>query len=106
MGGYAQGEYNYGSITAYGTFGYSMIKYTYTNHCAKEDGTENELTAESEWIGGYQAKGGFSYRFTETVNAFANLGYVSKVPIFDAVINDRDGTTAADPENEKFTSLN
>ena len=63
------------------------------------------MTAESEWIGGYQAKGGFSYRFTETVNAFANLGYVSKVPIFDAVINDRDGTTATDPDNEKFTSF-
>ena len=105
LGGYAQGEYNYGNITAYGTLGYSMIKYTYTNHFVKESGTDNELKAESDWISGYQAKGGFSYRFTETVSAYANLGYVSKVPIFDAVINDRDGTVAQDPENEKFSSI-
>jgi len=105
FGGYGQVEYNYENVTAYGMAGYSMIKYTYTNHFIKETGTENELTADTKWIGGYQVKGGFSYRFTETVSGFFNAGYVSKVPIFDAVINDQDGTVAADPKNEKFTSF-
>lgn len=105
IGGYLQGEYSYGSITAYGTAGYSIIKYNYKNHFRKAKDSDSELTAESDAIGGYQAKGGLSYRFTETLNAFANVGYVSKVPIFDAVINDRDGTVADDPENEKFTSI-
>ncbi|MCB2219334.1 MAG: TonB-dependent receptor [Bacteroidetes bacterium] len=105
IGGYGQAEYNYGNVTFYGMAGYSMIKYTYTNHFRKAEGSNDELTAETDWIGGYQAKGGFSYRFTETLSAFANAGYVSKVPIFDAVINDRDGTVATDPENEKFTSF-
>ncbi|GAB4312939.1 MAG: TonB-dependent receptor [Bacteroidales bacterium] len=103
LGGYGQAEYNYGNVTFYGMAGYSMIKYTYTNHFAKAD-DGGELFAETDWIGGYQAKGGFSYRFTETLSAFANAGYVSKSPIFDAVISDRDGTVATDPVNEKFLS--
>ncbi|MCB0807257.1 MAG: TonB-dependent receptor, partial [Bacteroidales bacterium] len=104
IGGYGQAEYNYGNVTFYGMFGYSMIKYTYTNHFVKDE-TGDELTAETDWIGGFQVKGGLSYRLTETLSAFANAGYVSKVPIFDAVINDRDGSVATDPENEKFTSF-
>ncbi|MBN2173171.1 MAG: TonB-dependent receptor [Bacteroidales bacterium] len=105
LGGYAQAEYNYGNVTFYGMGGYSMIKYTYTNHFVKAPDSEDELTSETDWIGGGQVKGGFSYRFTETVSAFANAGYVLKVPIFDAVINDRDATIADDPKNEKFTSF-
>jgi len=105
LGGFGQAEYNYGNVTFYGMAGYSMIKYTYTNHFRKAEDSEDELTAETDWIGGGQVKGGFSYRFTETVSAFANAGYVLKVPIFDAVINDRDGTVADDPKNEKFTSF-
>jgi len=104
LGGFVQYEYNYGNVTAYGTAGYSMIKYGYTNHFKKEEGTESELKSNSDWIGGYQIKGGANYRFTETINAFVNLGYVSKVPVFDAVINDRNATVAADPKNENFTS--
>ena len=105
FGGYLQGEYSNGNLTAYGTAGYSIIKYNYTNHFKMAENGSDELTAESDGIGGYQIKGGLSYTFTETVSAFANAGLVSKVPIFDAVINDRDGTIAKDPENEKFNSL-
>lgn len=105
LGAYAQGEYNYGNVTAFGMAGYSTINYGYTNHFKKEEGTDNEIKTKTDWIGGYQVKGGASYRFTETVNAFVNLGYVSKVPIFDEVIDDYDGTMASDPKNEKFTSV-
>ena len=104
-GGYVQYEYNYGNVTAYGTGGYTMVKYGYTNHFLKEEGTESELTSNSDFLGGYQIKGGASYRFTETFNAFINAGYVSKVPIFDAVINDRDASVTADPKNEQFISF-
>lgn len=104
LGGYGQAEYNYGNVTFYGMAGYSMIKYNYTNHFSLAEDGSSELTANTDWIGGGQVKGGFSYRFSETLSAFANVGYVSKVPIFDAVINDRDGTVATDPTNEKFMS--
>ena len=43
-----------------------------------------------------------NYNFTETFSAFANLGVVSKVPIFDDVIDDGDGTVAEDPQNENL----
>ncbi|MCB0821322.1 MAG: TonB-dependent receptor [Bacteroidales bacterium] len=113
LGGFIQGEYNYGNVTAYGMAGYSMIKYKYTNHFATADTLANgdpdvnsgELVTEADWIAGYQVKGGLSYRFTETLMGFANVGYVSKVPIFDYVIDDGTGTKAENPENEKFTSI-
>ena len=104
MGGYGQIEYRTGFLSIYGMAGYSTINYGYTNHFKKAEGSDAELTAKTGAIGGYQIKGGANYNLSETVNVFVNGGYVSKVPIFDAVINDRDGTVAADPENEKFTS--
>lgn len=104
LGFFGQGEYTTKKVSIYGMFGYSMIKYGYTNHFVKgPDG--GELTAETDNITGYQVKGGASYRFTPNVSIFGNAGYVSKVPIFDQVISDRDGTTADDPDNEKFTSF-
>ena len=104
MGGYGQVEYKTGNMSLYGMAGYSTINYGYTNHFVKAEGSDAELTAKTGSIGGYQIKGGANFNLTETVNVYVNGGYVSKVPIFDAVINDRDGTVAKDPENEKFTS--
>lgn len=104
LGGFVQSEYSKDAFSAYGTFGYSMIKYTYTNHFKK--GTDgNELNSKTNWITGYQLKGGANYNLSETFNLFANVGLVSKVPIFDAVIDDRSGVVATNPKNEKFVSL-
>ena len=103
-GGFGQAEYSNGQISAYGMGGYSVISYDYVNHFRKgPDG--NELTANTDWIGGYQLKGGADYRFTESLDVFVNLGLVSKVPIFDDVIDDGTGTKAKDPKNQKFTSI-
>ncbi len=104
FGAYAQGEYSKDRLTAYATAGWSMIKYTYTDHFAK-DANGNEVFTESDNINGYQLKGGASFRITPSLDVFANAGYVSKVPIFDQVINDFDGTKAKDPKNEKFTNI-
>jgi outer membrane receptor for ferrienterochelin and colicin len=38
-------------------------------------------------------------------DVFVNAGYVSKVPIFDQVINDQNGTKIDDPKNEKILSF-
>jgi hypothetical protein len=113
LGFFAQAEYSTGLLSVYGTVGYSMIKYGYTNHFLAADTLDNgdpdvgsgELKSETDWIAGYQLKGGANYNISETFNVFANVGYVSKVPIFDNVIDDGDGTVAADPDNEKFTSF-
>lgn len=104
LGFFGQAEYSFDKISAYGMAGWSTIKYGYTNHF-KDDGTGNELTAETDNITGIQFKGGASYRISDDVHIYGNFGHVEKVPIFDNVINDRDGTKATDPVNEKFDSF-
>lgn len=104
LGAYAQGEFTKDRISAYGTFGWSMISYTFTDHFKKDDAGK-EVYSKTDWINGYQIKGGASYRLTTTNSIYANAGYVSKVPIFDQVINDYDGTVASDPTNETFVSF-
>jgi outer membrane cobalamin receptor len=107
-GGFAQGEYHTEVITAYVTLGISSITYKTDNHFLKEtdvkkDTTKN-LVREVDPIMGYQVKGGLSYRIDERWAAYGNAGYVSKVPIFDAVINDNTGDIIDNPENETFIS--
>ncbi|MCF6241484.1 MAG: TonB-dependent receptor [Bacteroidales bacterium] len=104
FGYYLQGEYTNEKITAYATFGHSFIKYTYTNHFV-DDGTGNELFSQTDYLPGYQIKGGLSYRPTSGLSFFGNYGYISKAPIFDNIINDRTGTVAAEVKNEKFNAF-
>jgi len=103
MGYFAQAEYNTQKFTAYGTFGHSFIKYTYTNHFKKgADG--NELVLETKMLPGYQIKGGISYRPIGGFSVFGNYGYISKSPIFDNVISDDLGQFVDNPENEIFNA--
>src|SRR5690606_6127302 len=39
------------------------------------------------------------------LGVYANLGYISKTPIFDGVINDVTGTLNPDPKNEDIVSI-
>jgi iron complex outermembrane receptor protein len=103
LGFYGQGEVKTGPSTAYVMGGYSMIKYSYTDHFKHING--EELFLETDWINGFQVKGGASHQLSPVVDVYANAGYVSKVPIFDEVISDVDGTKAENPKNEKFTAV-
>jgi hypothetical protein len=104
FGGYAQGEYSKDKLTATCMGGLSAVKYSYTDYfTADEDG--DELFTETDWILGYQGKGGASYRFTDDFGAFGNVGYVNKCPIFDEAINDWTGELVEDPKNEKFIAI-
>jgi len=113
IGGYVQGEYTMGQISAYATAGVSTVKYKYSDHFRQDgsdstkvldgvDDTNNQLVLESDNIAGYQVKGGVSYRLTTTWDVYFNTGYVSKVPSFDQVINDASGKFVQDQKNEKF----
>lgn len=104
LGGYIQGEYTKHKYTLYGTAGYSIIKYDYTDHF-KKDASGAKLNLESDWIGGYQFKGGASFRANDQVQLYFNGGYVSEVPIFDQVISDVDGKFVQDQTNDKFLSF-
>jgi hypothetical protein len=112
MGGYLQAEYTADRLTLYGTAGYSVIKYDYEDRFrtagkladGSPDLSSGIRVIETDWIGGYQFKGGASFRVTTETDVYANFGYVSKVPIFDQVIDDVNGVQLEDPLNEKFIS--
>jgi hypothetical protein len=104
FGVFGQGEYSLGRLTAYGMAGYSTIKYTFVDHFA-DAGDGSELKLKSDPTAGFQVKGGANYNITDQISAFGNVGLVSKVPIFDEVIDDVNGVFADNPENEKFTSF-
>ena len=105
LGGYGQAEYTSGPVSIFGMFGYSMVKYNYTDHFKM--GTDGgELTLDPDALDGWQAKGGISYRLTDAIDVYTNFGYVKKVPIFDAVIDDITATMASDnPVNEKYVAV-
>ncbi len=103
LGFFGQGEYSKGSLSAYGMGGFSTIKYGYTNHF-NADASGNEITSESDNINGYQIKGGASYRLNNNFHVYGNLGFVSKVPIFDDVIDDVSGVKNEEVENQEFSS--
>ena len=104
IGYFAQAEYNTDKFTAYGTFGNSFIKYTYTNHFKKATDGTSELYAETKYMPGYQLKGGLSYRPVGGFSVFGNYGYISKAPIFDNVIDDYSAALADNPKNEIFNA--
>ncbi len=105
FGYYGQVEYSNDKITTYLTLGNSFVKYAHRNHfIADPNDPTKELYLESPVMSGYQVKTGLSYRPIEGLKTYVNLGYISKVPIFDNVISDYAHTLATDPKNEIFQS--
>jgi len=104
LGAYAQAEKSSQAGSVYGMVGWAQNSYSYED-LFKDDGTGNTLKLESGWISGGQIKGGASRNLTDQVSVFANAGFVSKVPIFDGVIDDNEGALNANPKNEKFYSF-
>lgn len=104
MGAYVQAEKTDADGSFYGMFGWAQNKYDFTDHYNADD-SGNELEISSGWISGYQLKGGVNRNVTDEWSIFGNAGLVSKVPIFDGVIDDRNGVINPDPKNEKFLSF-
>ncbi|MEX2478977.1 MAG: TonB-dependent receptor [Gracilimonas sp.] len=100
IGGYVQGEYETDKYSVYATGGLSTIKYNHENFFMEENGST--LTRETDNIMGYQVKAGGLYGINDDLDVYANVGMISKVPIFDNVINDGTGALNDDPVNEKF----
>ncbi len=104
LGFFGQADYTMNALNAYGMFGYSTISYDFTDHF-KDDGNGDEFNIKSGTIGGYQIKGGASYGLTKALRGYANFGYISKVPIFDDVIDDATGIKNDDYTNQLITSI-
>jgi hypothetical protein len=103
LGLFVQGQYHHGPINAFAVYGYSVIDYGYVDRFRDAgDGSEYRINAPS--LDGHQIKGGVQYAINDKLSVYGNAGWVSKVPVFDGVINDVTGVQL-DPENERFTSV-
>jgi hypothetical protein len=106
IGGHVQGEKATQSGTLYAMAGVSAISYDFEDFFQEDPENAGEtLKIESGTLTGYQIKGGASRNLTPEWSMFGNAGWVSKVPIFDGVINDQNGTKNPDPKNETFLSF-
>ena len=107
IGGYAQAGYDTEALTVYGMVGYSSVKYTHKNFFVK-DANGGRLEQSPDGSPGYQLKAGARIAATKNLDLYANVGYISKVPKFDEVIDDDDGSdtfgqVVTDQSNEKYT---
>ncbi|MCP9291030.1 TonB-dependent receptor [Gracilimonas sediminicola] len=104
LGGYLQGEYSKDKFSTYATVGISTVKYSHLNYFLDDPNKAGlqETERESDNLVGYQAKAGVLYGLNDDLDLYLNVGAISKVPIFDNVINDGTGAINEDPENEKF----
>ena len=103
-GAFAQLEYNRDKLSAFVAGGASNTSYWrydrfyYDKAHAKSD-KNNYL--------GWNAKGGVNYNLDEHNNVFANAGYVSRAPMFDAAFINSQNSHALNPDakNEKILSF-
>jgi iron complex outermembrane receptor protein len=103
LGLYGQGEYTKDKVTAYANYAWSEVKYSDQDHFHPNADSTAPLNLESSWIQGYQLKGGASYRVSNSIDVFANVGYVSQVPIRTSVIDEINRVLNPNPTNQKYT---
>lgn len=83
--------------------------YNQLNDAAKANTSNSSILTEqeSDWENhvGYQIKAGVNVNLDDNNNVYTNLGYISKVPSFDAVFINFSNTVNEDVENEKIFSV-
>ncbi len=106
IGGYAQAEKSTENGSVYAMGGVSAISYNFEDFFKQDpDNASQTLKLKSGALTGYQIKGGVVRNVTQEWSLFGNAGWVSKVPIFDGVIDDGAGVKNPDPKNETFLSF-
>ena len=104
VGAHLQAEKSSQAGSFYGMAGISRISYDFTDFFTRGPGG-GFLELSSGGISGFQFKGGAVRNLGPEWSVYGNAGYVSKVPIFDGVIDDNNGELVQDPKNEKFVSF-
>ncbi len=104
IGAHLQAEKSSQAGSFYGMVGMSRISYDFTDFFNRGPGGGN-LQLSSGGITGYQLKGGAVRNLNPEWSVYGNVGQVSKVPIFDGVIDDNNGVMNRDPKNETFLSF-
>lgn len=104
FGSYLQAERATQDGSFYGMAGWNVNTYDFTDHfTAGADGQPLEISSGNLY--GYQIKGGAVRNVSDELSLYGNAGWVSKVPIFDGVIDDVSGIKNEDPTNETFLSF-
>ena len=104
IGAHVQAERSSRAGSYYGMVGVSRISYDFIDYFTRgSSGGFHRLS--SGGLGGYQIKGGAVRNLNPEWSVYGNAGLVSKVPIFDGVIDDVSGTPVPNPKNETFTSF-
>ncbi len=104
LGAHLQAEQSSSSGSYYGMVGVSQISYDFTDFFTRGP-AGGFLELSSGGLTGYQIKGGTVRNVSNEWSVYGNAGYVSKVPIFDGVIDDGRGIKNPDPKNETFLSF-
>ena len=104
IGVHLQAEKSSRAGSYYGMVGVSRISYDFTDFFTKGPGG-GYLQLSSGGLTGRQIKGGAVRNLGPEWSVYGNAGLVSKVPIFDGVIDDIRGIFHLDPTNETFTSF-
>lgn len=103
QGAFLQTEYSRNALSGFLNLSVSNTSY------AHDERMYTDQKSDSYNFIGYQAKGGANYNLTINHNVFANLGYFSKAPIFDAVFNSERAndlsTINEDAKNESVMSF-
>ena len=104
IGAHLQAEKSSLDGSYYGMVGVSRISYDFTDFFTRGSGGGFHQLS-SGGLTGYQLKGGAVRNVSPEWSVYGNAGLVSKVPIFDGVIDDNRGILNPDPTNETFTSF-
>lgn len=132
IGGFAQGEYSKGRITAFTnvsftTNGYKGVDYfqkkelhdgdsiiyvgaqdtvEYNGKVYTNDSPELEYNqTDWKWLIGYTVKAGLNFNLTEKSNIFFNAGYLNRTPQFSNVIDNNTNTFFEEIVNEKIIAF-
>ena len=103
QGAFVQAEYSYNKLSAFVSLSGNNQSYQRVDHF-KYLNTDPNRKSERVNNLGYQAKGGANYNLTQNHNIFANLGYLEKAPIFEAVFAGYQNKRNADAVTEKILS--
>ncbi|MEQ9231883.1 MAG: TonB-dependent receptor, partial [Cyclobacteriaceae bacterium] len=103
-GGFLQGEYTKGKLSAFANLSVSSTGYKRIDYFSYLE-SDPLYETDYNYFTGFQIKGGANYNLTQNHNVFANVGYFTKAPDFDAAYpgNDQIFNTAA--ENQKIMSF-
>jgi len=103
QGGFLQGEYTEGPLTAFISLSASNTSYQRVDHFRYLDSDPARKSATKNFFG-YQTKGGANYNIDANNNVFANVGYFEKAPGFSSVYVSRQNTANPDAITEKILS--